>query len=87
MGDCIRDVANERGTGMSGFGAGSRDDSPVQVVRTMGRLASILVELRDEYVARPRESTMSQIEQRLEELMELRETLRLSLEQERTTSE
>ena len=53
----------------------------------MGRLASMLVELRDEYVARPRESTMAQIEQRLDELMDLRETLRVSLEQERQANE
>ena len=72
---------------MNGFGTGSRDDSPVQLVRTVGRLASMLVELRDEYVARPRESTMAQIEQRLDELIDLREALRTSLEQERQTSE
>ena len=72
---------------MSGFGAGSRDDSPVQLVRTMGRLASMLVELRDEYVARPRESTMAQIEQRLDDLMDLRESLRTSLERERQSQE
>lgn len=53
----------------------------------MGRLASMLVELRDEYVARPRQSTLDQIEQRLDELIDLREALRTSLEQERQASE
>jgi hypothetical protein len=72
---------------MSGFGAGARDDSPEQVVRTVGRLASMLVELRDEYVARPRENTLVQIEQRLAELGELRESLRSGLERERQAGE
>ncbi|CAN5834667.1 hypothetical protein BH20CHL3_BH20CHL3_11100 [soil metagenome] len=54
---------------MSGFSSPSRDASPAQTVRTIGRLAQILIELRDEYAERPREDTMSQIEQRLDELV------------------
>ncbi len=64
---------------MSGFSTPSRSDSPAQIVRTIGRLAQILIELRDEYAERPRDDTMAQIEQRLDELMELRESLHNSL--------
>ena len=64
---------------MSGFSTPSRSDSPAQIVRTIGRLAQILIELRDEYAERPREDTMAQIEQRLDELMDLRESLHNSL--------
>ena len=69
---------------MSGFGSPTRDDTPAQTVRTIGRLAQMLLELRDEYTERPREDTMSQIEKRLDELIELREELRQKLEHTRT---
>lgn len=69
---------------MNGFGSPSRDDTPAQTVRTIGRLAQILLELRDEYAERPRDDTMDQIEQRLDELIELREELRQQLEHART---
>jgi len=72
---------------MTGFGTGSRDESSAQIVRTVGRLASILVELRDEYVSRPRDGTMDQIEQRLDELIDLRESLRAAREQESQTTQ
>jgi prefoldin subunit 5 len=68
---------------MSGFGSPTRDDTPAQTVRTIGRLAQMLIELRDEYAERPREDTMEQIEKRLDELIELREELRQRLEQSR----
>jgi prefoldin subunit 5 len=64
---------------MSGFSSPTRDDNPVQTVRTIGRLAQMLIELRDEYTERPREDTLEQIEKRLDELMELREDLRQKL--------
>jgi len=64
---------------MSGFSSPSRDESPTQTVRTIGRLAQMLIELRDEYVARPREDTMAQIEQRLDDLLELRTELKTKL--------
>jgi predicted component of type VI protein secretion system len=67
---------------MSGFSTPSRSDSPAQIVRTIGRLAQILIELRDEYAERPRDDTMTQIEQRLDELMELRESLHSRLAEE-----
>lgn len=72
---------------MTGFGTQLRDDSPTQLVRTVGRLAGMLVELRDEYVARPRESTIEQIEQRLDELLDLREALRTSVAQSKESAE
>ncbi len=60
---------------MTGFSVSSRDSDPVQTVRTIGRVAQMLVELRDEYVERPREDTLRQIEQRIDDLTRLREEL------------
>jgi hypothetical protein len=39
----------------------------------------MLIELRDEYVERPREDTMAQIEQRLDDLVALRDELKTKL--------
>lgn len=72
---------------MSGYSSSSRVESPAQLVRTIGRLAQMLTELRDEYAERPRDVTMNQIEQRLDELIVLRESLRESLDHERDTTE
>jgi hypothetical protein len=44
-------------------------------VRTIARIAQILIELRDEYVQRPRPDILQQIEQRLDDLIGLREEL------------
>lgn len=60
---------------MSGYTVPSREDDPIHTVRTIGRLSHMLVELRDEYVARPRPETLRQIEQRLDDLLALREEL------------
>jgi hypothetical protein len=60
---------------MSGYTLTSRDDDPTQTVRTIGRIAQMLIELRDEYANRPREDTLQQIERRLSELIELRTEL------------
>lgn len=60
---------------MSGYTLTSRDDDPMQTVRTIGRLAQMLIELRDEYASRPREDTLQQIERRLTDLIELRAEL------------
>ena len=60
---------------MSGYSLSSREDDPTQTVRTIGRIAQMLIELRDEYVSRPREDTLQQIEQRLNDLTELRAEL------------
>jgi len=60
---------------MTGFSVTSRENDPVQTVRTIARVAHMLVELRDEYVQRPRRDTLQQIEQRLYDLIRLREEL------------
>lgn len=57
---------------MSGYTVPSREDDPIHTVRTIGRLCHMLLELRDEYVARPRPETLGQIEQRLDDLLALR---------------
>jgi hypothetical protein len=67
---------------MSGYTVPSREDDPVHTVRTIGRIAQILIELRDEYVERPRDETLVQIEQRLEDLNTQRELLRQRIEQQ-----
>lgn len=60
---------------MSGFTVQSRDNDPVQTVRTIGRIAQMIAELRDEYVERPRSDTLQQLEQRLDDLIELKDEL------------
>jgi len=65
---------------MSGYSSSSREESAVQTVRTIARVAQMLVELRDEYVERPREDLLEQIEQRLDDLIGLRQELRTKLE-------
>ena len=60
---------------MTGFSVSSRDHDPVQTVRTIARVAQMLVELRDEYIERPRRDTLQQIEQRLDDLTRLRDEL------------
>lgn len=68
---------------MSGYTTPSRDEPAVQTVRTIARVAQMLIELRDEYVERPREDLLEQIEQRLDDLVELRTELKTKLEQVR----
>lgn len=65
---------------MAGFNITSRDNDPVQTVRTIARVAQMLVELRDEYIQRPRQDTLQQIEQRLDDLTRLRDELRHHIE-------
>lgn len=60
---------------MSGFSAPTREDDPTHVVRTIGRLAQMLLELRDEYERRPRVDTLEQINQRITDLTEQRAKL------------
>jgi hypothetical protein len=57
---------------MPGYSAPTREDDPIHVVRTIGRLAQMLLELRDEYERRPRADTLDQIDQRLNDLSEQR---------------
>jgi len=61
---------------VSGYTNPSREDDPVHTVRTIARVAQMLVELRDEYVERPRPDLLVQIDQRLQDLEALRATLR-----------
>ena len=65
---------------MSGYSMPSREDDPVHTVRTIARVAQMLVELRDEYVERQREDTLRQIEQRMDDMAQLREELRTKIE-------
>ena len=60
---------------MAGFSAPTREDDPIHVVRTIGRIAQMLLELRDEYERRPRNDTLAQIDQRLNDLAEQRARL------------
>ena len=60
---------------MSGYMTASREDDPVHTVRTIARIAQILIELRDEYVERPRADTLVQFRQRLDDLLALRDEL------------
>ena len=65
----------------------TREDDPVHLVRTIARLAQMLVELRDEYVRNPREDTLDQIERRLDELSVLRQQLRERRDEQRFEAE
>lgn len=60
---------------MAGFSPPTREDDPIHVVRTIGRLAQMLIELRDEYERRPRPDTLAQIDQRLGDLADQRARL------------
>lgn len=60
---------------MTGYSAPTREDDPIHVVRTIGRIAQMLLELRDEYERRPRADTLTQIDQRLGDIMEQRARL------------
>jgi hypothetical protein len=64
---------------MSGYSVPSREDDPVHTVRTIGRVAQMIIELRTEYVTQPRPEILRQIEQRLDDLHVLREELRVRI--------
>ncbi len=72
---------------MSGYSIPSREGDPVHTVRTIARVAQMLIELRDEYVERQRDDTLQQIEQRMEDMAGLRDELRSKLERAREGSE
>jgi hypothetical protein len=61
---------------VSGYTYPTRETDPVHTVRTIGRLAQMIIELRDEYVARPRPDLLVQIDQRMTDLLALQEDLR-----------
>jgi hypothetical protein len=50
-------------------------------VRTIGRIAQMIIELRDEYVARPRPDLLVQIDQRMTDLTALQGELRARMAQ------
>lgn len=60
---------------MAGFSPPTREDDPIHIVRTIGRVAQMLIELRDEYERRPRPDTLAQIDQRLGDLADQRARL------------
>lgn len=66
---------------MSGYTHPSREDDPVHTVRTVARVAQMLIELRDEYVHRPRPDLLVQIDQRLTDLEALHTELRARIAQ------
>ncbi len=53
-----------------------QERDPVYIVRTIGRLCQMLLELRDEYLQEPSADTMDQIERRLLEMNQLALILR-----------
>ena len=67
---------------MSGYSYPSRENDPVHTVRTIGRLAQMIIELRDEYVNRPRPDLLVQIDQRVTDLVALQEELRMRMEEQ-----
>ena len=69
---------------MSGFTIASREEDPVHTVRTIARIAQMLIELRDEYVERPRADILHQIDQRLDDLLAQRNELRQRMAHVRT---
>jgi hypothetical protein len=61
---------------VSGYSYATREGDPVHTVRTIGRLAQMIIELRDEYVSRPRPDLLVQIDQRITDLSALQDELR-----------
>lgn len=47
------------------------DDDPIYLVRSIGRMAQMLLEIRDEYVKEPSEDALDQFERRLDEIADL----------------
>jgi len=61
---------------MSSYTLPNGENDPVQIVRTIGRLSQMLLEIRDEYIRDPREDTLDQFERRLSEINLLGSQLR-----------
>lgn len=61
---------------MSGYSYASREADPIHTVRTIARLAQMIIELRDEYVERPRPELLVQIDQRMTDLLAQQAELR-----------
>ncbi|MDP9378857.1 MAG: hypothetical protein M3Q29_01670 [Chloroflexota bacterium] len=58
-----------------GFSETSHNEADLVTVRTIGRLAQLLIELRAEYERRPNDTTLSQIRHRIREMSELEQQL------------
>lgn len=58
-----------------GFTDVPRNEAELVTVRTIGRLAQLILELRAEYERRPNDATVAQLRQRIHELAELEKTL------------
>ncbi len=71
---------------MAGYSVPTREGDPVHTVRTIGRLAQMVLELRDEYVRDPRPDTLDQIIRRLDEINRLSEELKRRQEQDAEAS-
>jgi hypothetical protein len=67
---------------MPGYSVPTRESDPVHTVRTIGRLAQMVLELRDEYVRDPRPDTLEQILRRLDEINRLSAELRQRQEEQ-----
>lgn len=61
---------------MSGYTLPTGEHDPIHLVRTISRLAQMLVEIRDEYINDPRPDTLDQFERRLDEISTLQQQLR-----------
>lgn len=61
---------------MSGFSLPNGEQDPMRLVRTIGRMTQMLLEIRDEYIRDPREDTLDQFERRLDEINQLGQQLR-----------
>jgi hypothetical protein len=66
---------------VTGYSYATREGDPVHTVRTIGRIAQMIIELRDEYVARPRPDLLVQIDQRMTDLVALQDDLRARMAQ------
>ncbi len=58
-----------------GYSDVPHNESEFVTVRTIGRVAQLLLDLRGEYERRPSEATIAQIRQRIHELSELERQL------------
>jgi hypothetical protein len=67
---------------MPGYSVPTRESDPIHTVRTIGRLAQMVLELRDEYVRDPRPDTLEQILRRLDEINRLSDELRKRQEEQ-----
>ena len=71
---------------MSSYQHPTGDDDPVHIVRTIGRLAQMLLEIRDEYVNGRRDDALDQLERRLDEIASLHGQLRKLRESQDSSS-